>query len=252
MARQALDGVGLPLDEPSSAAAAAAAACGRGDTAEAEAQVVVVAVVEEKGGFGSTNNDGKSKKREGVSVVECRICQEEDEVHAMESPCACRGTLKFAHRKCIQRWCNKKGDIRCEICNQVFSPNYSAPPAIMGPELVEIDVRQAWAQHINIRDSHLIALAAAERQLLQSHYEDYAVENTSSVACLRSVAVVLLTILLLRQVVLLTQETGTILDSLTYFNYQVSVLLSFLLPCYVMVRSCYVQSQRRQVYMNHG
>ncbi|KAI4373993.1 hypothetical protein MLD38_012044 [Melastoma candidum] len=242
------DGVGVPLDEPPPAAAG-----GRGDTAAAEAEAsVVVVVVEEKGGFGSTNNNGKSKKREGVSVVECRICQEEDEVHAMESPCACSGTLKFAHRKCIQRWCNKKGDIRCEICYQVFSPNYSVPPAIIGPELVEIDVRQAWAQHINIRDSHLIALAAAERQLLQSHYEDYAVENTSSVACLRSVAVVLLTILLLRQVLLLTQESGTILDSLTFFNYQVSVLLSFLLPCYVMARSCYVQSQRRQAYTNHG
>lgn len=26
---------------------------------------------------------------------------------------------QFAHRKCIQKWCNKKGDITCEICNQV-------------------------------------------------------------------------------------------------------------------------------------
>lgn len=27
-------------------------------------------------------------------TVECRICQEEDEVHNMEAPCACNGTLK--------------------------------------------------------------------------------------------------------------------------------------------------------------
>ncbi|CAJ1939347.1 unnamed protein product [Sphenostylis stenocarpa] len=52
-------------------------------------------------------------------VVECRICQEEDQVQAMEAPCSCNGTLKFAHRKCIQRWCNKKGNTICEICNQV-------------------------------------------------------------------------------------------------------------------------------------
>lgn len=29
-----------------------------------------------------------------AEIVECRICQEEDEVHAMEAPCACNGTLK--------------------------------------------------------------------------------------------------------------------------------------------------------------
>lgn len=27
-------------------------------------------------------------------VVECRICQEEDQVQAMEAPCSCNGTLK--------------------------------------------------------------------------------------------------------------------------------------------------------------
>uniref|UniRef100_A0A251S9P1 Putative zinc finger, RING/FYVE/PHD-type n=1 Tax=Helianthus annuus TaxID=4232 RepID=A0A251S9P1_HELAN len=26
----------------------------------------------------------------------------------------------FAHRKCFQKCCNKKGDITCEICNQVW------------------------------------------------------------------------------------------------------------------------------------
>ena len=27
--------------------------------------------------------------------------------------------IQFAHRKCVQRWCNEKGDITCEICHQV-------------------------------------------------------------------------------------------------------------------------------------
>lgn len=27
---------------------------------------------------------------------------------------------QFAHRACVQRWCNEKGDITCEICNQVM------------------------------------------------------------------------------------------------------------------------------------
>lgn len=27
--------------------------------------------------------------------------------------------LQYAHRKCVQHWCNEKGDITCEICHQV-------------------------------------------------------------------------------------------------------------------------------------
>lgn len=27
--------------------------------------------------------------------------------------------FQYAHRKCVQRWCNEKGDITCEICHQV-------------------------------------------------------------------------------------------------------------------------------------
>ncbi|KAM0954432.1 putative transcription factor C2H2 family [Dioscorea sansibarensis] len=60
----------------------------------------------------------------------CRICHEEEDEKdtKMESPCACSGTLKFAHRGCIQRWCEEKGSTVCEICLQKFEPGYSAPP----------------------------------------------------------------------------------------------------------------------------
>lgn len=26
---------------------------------------------------------------------------------------------QYAHRKCVQRWCNEKGDTTCEICHKV-------------------------------------------------------------------------------------------------------------------------------------
>ncbi|KAK1577736.1 hypothetical protein Q3G72_024370 [Acer saccharum] len=185
---------------------------------------------------------------EGEMAVECRICQEEDDVKAMEAPCACNGTLKFAHRKCIQRWCNKKGNITCEICNQVFSPNYSLPPARSHPDVTAIDIRQAWGPHIDLRDSHLLALAAAEHQLLQSEYEDYAVANTSSIACLRSIALILLIVWLTRQVLMATRDSGMVQESSTFFNFQVSLLqfAGFLLPCYVMARSWYIMHSRRR------
>ncbi|KAJ9189165.1 hypothetical protein P3X46_000493 [Hevea brasiliensis] len=189
------------------------------------------------------NGEGCSSFKKVKEMAECRICQEEDEVHSMEAPCACNGTLKFAHRKCIQRWCNKKGNITCEICNQVFSPNYSVPPACSNPDVMAIDIRQAW------RESQLLALAAAERRLLRSEYEDYAVANTSSIACLRTIAVTLLVVLLLFQALLVTRDAGLVQESSTLFNFQVSLLrfAGFLLPCYVMARSCYVvQGRRRQ------
>ncbi|KAG6716358.1 hypothetical protein I3842_04G045300 [Carya illinoinensis] len=51
-------------------------------------------------------------------LVECRICHDEDEESNMETPCSCCGSLKHAHRICVQRWCNAKGDNICEICLQ--------------------------------------------------------------------------------------------------------------------------------------
>lgn len=49
-------------------------------------------------------------------------------------------------------------------------------------------IRQ-WGSHLDLRDSHLLALAAAEHHLLRSEYEDYAVANSSGFVCLCSVAV---------------------------------------------------------------
>ncbi|GAV82618.1 DUF3675 domain-containing protein/RINGv domain-containing protein [Cephalotus follicularis] len=188
-----------------------------------------------------------------MEMVECRICQEDDHVHAMEAPCACNGTLKFAHRRCIQRWCNKKGDITCEICTQVFSPNYSIPPpARSNPDVMAIDIRQAWGPHINLHDSHLLVLAAAERQLFQTEYEDYAVANSNSIACLRSVTLILLMVLLIRQALIVRREFGLVQESSTFFNFQVSLLqfAGFLLPCYVMARSWYIIQSRRRRQVN--
>ncbi|XP_015869247.2 uncharacterized protein LOC107406616 isoform X2 [Ziziphus jujuba] len=180
-----------------------------------------------------------------IEILECRICQEEDEIHAMEAPCACNGTLKFAHRRCIQRWCNKKGDVTCEICNQVFSPNYSLPPA-RSNEVMTIDIRQ-WGTHFDLHRSHLLALAAAERHLLQSEYEDYADANSSSVACLCSIAIILLIILLVRQALMVTRYTGMVLESSMFVNVPILQIAGFLLPCYVVARSwVIIQSRRRR------
>lgn len=194
--------------------------------------------------FENNNNIYKNKAKE---IVECRVCQEEDDVLSMEAPCACNGTLKFAHRRCIQRWCNKKGDITCEICDQVFSPNYSLPPA-RSTDVMTIDIRQ-WGSHLDLHDSHLLAIAAAEHRLLQAQYEDYTDANSSGIACLCSIAVItLLIVLVIRQTLMIARFAGLLQGSST-FNFQVSLLqlAGFLLPCYVMARSWFIiQSRRRR------
>ncbi|KAH1261402.1 hypothetical protein AAZX31_02G131400 [Glycine max] len=207
--------------------------------------------VPENGGEGCSSSSSSSSSNKDdddddvvVVVVECRICQEEDLAQAMEAPCSCNGTLKFAHRKCIQRWCNKKGNTICEICNQAFSPNYSLPPVISNA-IMAIDIRQEWGHNADLH----VALASAEQQLLQTEYEDYAMSQTSSIACLRSVTLILLMILLVRQALILTKNSVTGQDASIIFNFEMSVLqfVGVLLPCFAMARSWYaIQNQRRR------
>ena len=64
------------------------------DARESEALINV----EEAPGNVGVNIDGgegcSSSKKE--RIVECRICQEDDQVQAMEAPCSCNGTLKVS------------------------------------------------------------------------------------------------------------------------------------------------------------
>ncbi|XP_020596944.1 uncharacterized protein LOC110036758 [Phalaenopsis equestris] len=186
------------------------------------------------------------KKGGGREMVECRICQEEGFESDMESPCACCGTLKFAHRKCIQKWCNKKGDITCEICNQMYAPNYSAPPSQTNSDVLAIDIRQAWGPRIDLHDSHFLAIAAAEQELLQAEYEDYAAAHNSGIACCRVVALILILLLFFRQILIVTSDPLMVQDVSAFFNISLQ-FAGFLLPCYVIARSCYLlQSQHRR------
>ncbi|KAG0491998.1 hypothetical protein HPP92_005396 [Vanilla planifolia] len=217
------------------------------------------AVVVEEGGLrgvagcSASRKEGgkyKNKKKAGrQEVAECRICQEEGSESDMENPCACRGTLKYAHRKCIQKWCNKKGNTTCEICHQSYAPNYSAPPPQDNSDALAIDIsRQAWGARIDLHDSHFLAIAA-EQELLHAEYEDYAAyaaAHNSGIACCRSVALILMLLLFFRQIFMVASDPSIVQDVQAFFNLSLQ-FVGFLLPCYVIVRSCYVlQSRRRE------
>ncbi|KAK1267746.1 hypothetical protein QJS04_geneDACA015527 [Acorus gramineus] len=186
-------------------------------------------------------------------AIECRICQEEGKESDMEAPCACSGTLKFAHRKCIQRWCNKKGDITCEICNQVYVPNYTVPPTRTRGDGMAIDIRQGWGPRFDLHNPHFFAMAAAEQQLLHAEYDDYAVTSNSSIACCRTVTLILMLLLLIRHAVLVVKDPGIAQDVSPFFNVSILQFAGFLLPCYVMARMCFIlQSRRRRQVCLHS
>ena len=49
-----------------------------------------------------------------TSKSQCRICLGTN--LPILSPCACRGSIKFVHERCLLQWISQKGIERCEVC----------------------------------------------------------------------------------------------------------------------------------------
>ncbi|KAL3379786.1 hypothetical protein AABB24_000474 [Solanum stoloniferum] len=183
-----------------------------------------------------------------IGDAECRICQDEDTLNNLESPCACCGSLKYAHRKCVQHWCNEKGDITCEICHQQYQPGYTAPPRSRSEDTI-IDIGGGWqiaGTPLELHDPRLLAIREAERQLLEAEYDDYNATNASGVAFCRSAALILMAFLLLRHALPVADADGDDEDPSAFFSLFLLRLIGFLLPCYIMVWAISILQQRRQ------
>ncbi|GAB2214424.1 hypothetical protein Droror1_Dr00018770 [Drosera rotundifolia] len=183
-----------------------------------------------------------------IQTAECRICQEEDGIKNLEVPCACSGSLKYAHRKCVQHWCNEKGDIICEICHQPYQSGYTAPPRPIQPEDATIDIGGGWAisgNPLDMHDPRFLALAEAERQYLEAEYEEYAASSASGAAFFRSAALILMALLLLRHA-LTTPDADEDDDTPTLFSMFLLWAAGFLVPCYIMAWAISILQRRRQ------
>ncbi|XP_057518246.1 uncharacterized protein LOC130799167 [Amaranthus tricolor] len=183
-----------------------------------------------------------------IQGVECRICQEEDTLKNLEAPCACSGSLKYAHRKCVQTWCNEKGDIICEICHQPYQPGYTAPPPPPVDDTI-IDISTQWTVSgapLDLNDPRLLAMAAAERHRLEAEYDEYADTNANGAAFCRSAALILMALLLLRHGLYVTSPDGEEDDVSTFFSLFLLRAAGFLLPCYIMAWAISILQRRRQ------
>ncbi|XP_042407621.1 uncharacterized protein LOC121997333 [Zingiber officinale] len=182
-----------------------------------------------------------------IQMVECRICQEEDHMKNLEVPCACNGSLKYAHRACVQRWCNEKGDITCEICHEQYKSGYTAPP-LADPDETRIDINGGWiisGSSLDFHDPRILAMATARSQLVDAEYDEYAT-NASGAAFCRSTVLIFMALLLLRHALTLTDADGDEDDASSFFSLFLLRAAGFLLPFYIMAGAIIILQRRRQ------
>lgn len=192
--------------------------------------------------------ESSSEEEPLIQSIECRICQEEDSIKNLEVPCACNGSLKFAHRKCVQRWCNEKKDIICEICHQPYKSGYTAPPPQSDDTV--IDISGGWTlagTPLDLNDPRVLAMAAAERRLLETDYDEYEDSSASGAALCRSIAIILMALLLLRHALTIGDgDSDDDDDPTTFFALFLLRAAGFLLPCYIMIWGISLLQRRRQ------
>ncbi|XP_073006691.1 uncharacterized protein [Typha latifolia] len=125
-----------------------------------------------------------------------------------------------------------KGDMEapcaCSGSIKVYSGNYNFPASRPTSDAVAIDIR------------------ASRQDLLHAEYEDYAAANNSRVACCRCVAFVVMLCFFMHHVLIVAKESGVVQEASEFYNVSLQ-LAGFVLPCYVIVQSCYIlQSQLRR------
>lgn len=211
-----------------------------------------------------------------IETVECRICQEEDQIKNLESPCGCSGSVKYAHRKCIQRWCEEKRDTTCEICHQIYQPGYvvtTPPPIPRRPDEVTIDISRGWmiaGTPVDLHDPRFLEerrldsqydafiaaeqrlmntefddVGAADRHMLDTDYDIYTGSNAGGYAFCRFATFTLLALFLMRHALDTSGDTDEDEDGV-FFSIFLMRTMGFLLPCYIMAWAISLLQHRRE------
>ncbi|KAL5726631.1 hypothetical protein ACHQM5_009660 [Ranunculus cassubicifolius] len=180
-----------------------------------------------------------------TKIVECRICQDEDEDSNMETPCSCCGSLKYAHRRCVQRWCNEKGDTLCEICHQQFKPDYTAPPRLFHYGAVPMNFRGNWEiTRRDLQNPRFIAMVSTDRAFLDPDYDEYSAQSTRSLIYCRTVALIFMILLILRHTL------PIIISGNEEYSFALVMLLllrtaGILVPIYIILKAVTAIQYRR-------
>lgn len=175
----------------------------------------------------------------------CRICHEEEDGESsgsknntLEAPCACSGTLKFAHRDCIQRWCNEKGDTTCEICLQKYEAGYTSPPSPPKKKSYPADATATVRGRRETRNQRLLAMSGGG--LLEMG--DAGFSQCPSAATHRTALGCRLAILAFTALLLVRHMFDVLADERQDYPFTIFTLLilratGILLPMYLLVRT---------------
>ncbi|CAD6231656.1 unnamed protein product [Miscanthus lutarioriparius] len=182
------------------------------------------------------------------SLRQCRICHDEEDERrsTMESPCACSGSLKYAHRGCVQRWCDEKGSTICEVCLQNFEPGYTIPPKKSQPADVAVTIRDSvevprLQYEPEEDDAALIGASDPE-------YAECARAAGRSASWCRSVAVTFTIVLLLRHLVTVVTVGAANQFAISLLTVYLLRASGILLPFYVVMRLISVIQQGQRQY----
>lgn len=181
------------------------------------------------------------------NLEQCRICHDEDEDTNLEMPCSCRGSLKYAHQKCVQRWCNVKGNTTCEICCQQFKPGYTAPSPLFRYGGFPMNFRGNWEMpRRDLQNPHFIAMVTPpDHNFLDPDFDDYPAPNPISLLCCRIVAISFMLLLVMRHTLPLIISGGAGDDLFTLVMLPTLSTLGIVLPVYIMVKA-FAAIQRRR------
>ncbi|KAJ6680086.1 AMINOACYLTRANSFERASE E1 UBIQUITIN-ACTIVATING ENZYME-RELATED [Salix purpurea] len=177
--------------------------------------------------------------QKSCAIPHCRICHEAEfeSCKSLEAPCACSGTVKFAHRDCIQRWCNEKGNTTCEICLQNYEPGFTAPTKKC--EMIEpMTIRDSLEIPRREHDPENQELGAmpAERATAGAEYSHCTSAADRSAACCRYLALTF-TVLMLLKHLFATLTGGTEDYPFTLVTLLVLRACGILFPMYVVFRT---------------
>ncbi|KAI3864722.1 hypothetical protein MKW92_049348 [Papaver armeniacum] len=66
--------------------------------------------------------DEKEEEEEEEEEKICKICHSPgDSQNPLQYPCACSGSMKFVHSKCLLRWMAQRISLECEVCKHRYS-----------------------------------------------------------------------------------------------------------------------------------
>ncbi|XP_073123790.1 uncharacterized protein [Henckelia pumila] len=150
----------------------------------------------------------------------------------------------YAHRKCVQKWCNEKGDTMCEICHQQFKPGYTAPPPIFRLRELPLNFRGNWQITRDSNNPRLIAMVSTDRSFFDPSYEERAYSTSRSVIFCRSVAIIFIVLLILRHVLPITVSRAGNFS----FPFMMLLLLriaGIILPICIILKAVTSMLQRR-------